>query len=367
MKIRLTSVFMGKGITMTTNKTLLTLSLLASLTATPALAADTLDNAADYNYVNGQRAELDTRITNEVKELNDNVERTNVRINGEISNINNRMNDEISGINNRMNSEISGINNLITSQVGIINDRVTNEVKELNDNVERTNTRINGEISNINNRMNDEISGINNRVNSEISRIDGNVEAANQRVSSVQNDMANLSDQLNGRMDAINPDPTTLNDLKSGIQSANDGVMTVNNRLNHEVSRLDGRIDSVGARTAALAGLHPLDFDAANKFNLAAAMGGYGNRQAAAIGAFYRPNQNLMFSAATSITGGDSTAYNLGVSAKFGPSSKVTPGTQNARLAHLEEENTQLKTTVATMNEKMDAMIAELQALKANK
>ena len=87
---------------------------------------------------------------------------------------------------------------------------------------------------------------------------------------------------------------------------------------------LAGRIDKLAtdtdkglAKVSALAGLHPLDYDPANKLNLAAAGGSYNGEHAFALGAFYRPNRNVMLSFGASLAGGDN-AYNVGVSVKVG-------------------------------------------------
>ena len=87
---------------------------------------------------------------------------------------------------------------------------------------------------------------------------------------------------------------------------------------------LAGRIDKLAtdtdkglAKVSALAGLHPLDYDPANKLNLAAAGGFYNGENAVALGAFYRPNRNVMLSFGASLAGGDN-AYNVGVSVKVG-------------------------------------------------
>ena len=65
--------------------------------------------------------------------------------------------------------------------------------------------------------------------------------------------------------------------------------------LTGEISRLDGRIDTAGANAAALAGLHPLDFDEDQKLNFAAAVGSYQGASAMALGMFYRPDDRTMF------------------------------------------------------------------------
>lgn len=92
---------------------------------------------------------------------------------------------------------------------------------------------------------------------------------------------------------------------------------------------LQGQIDSLHtetnkglAKVTALTGLHPLDFDPANKWNVAVATGTYKSETSVALGAFYRPNRDVMFSFGSSISNGDN-AYTFGASVKLGRGSSM--------------------------------------------
>ena len=98
------------------------------------------------------------------------------------------------------------------------------------------------------------------------------------------------------------------------------------NQLFSDYSSMKTDINKVGARSAALAGLHPLDFDPANKLNFAVASGSFKGENSVALGAFYRPNENVMFSAASTM-GDSDNAYTFGLSFKIGPSSAKTKTT----------------------------------------
>ena len=87
--------------------------------------------------------------------------------------------------------------------------------------------------------------------------------------------------------------------------------------LGQRIDKLAADTDKGLAKVSALAGLHPLDYDPANKLNVAAAGGSYNGEHAFALGAFYRPNRNIMLSLGSTIAGGDN-AYNVGVSVKVG-------------------------------------------------
>ena len=121
---------------------------------------------------------------------------------------------------------------------------------------------------------------------------------------------------------------------------------------------LTGRIDKLAtdtdkglAKVSALAGLHPLDYDPANKLNLAAAGGSYNGEHAFALGAFYRPNRNIMLSFGSSIAGGDN-AYNVGISVKVGKGGDRM-GESNATVS-------ELYALMGRMQEEMNAQKAEM-------
>ena len=93
--------------------------------------------------------------------------------------------------------------------------------------------------------------------------------------------------------------------------------------LGGKVSELDGRVNRVGAGAAALAALHPLDFDPDDKWDFAAGYGNYSGANAVAIGAYYRPNEDTMFSVGGSFGGGENMV-NAGVSVKLGQGNNVS-------------------------------------------
>ena len=111
-------------------------------------------------------------------------------------------------------------------------------------------------------------------------------------------------------------------DAVNGAQlyQTNERVASVENRVDtveNRVSNLDSRVDKVGANAAALANLHPLEFDADSKWNIAATVGGYKGETATAIGAFYRPNENVMVNVSSSFGTGENM-YGGGISLRIG-------------------------------------------------
>lgn len=92
---------------------------------------------------------------------------------------------------------------------------------------------------------------------------------------------------------------------------------------NQQVGKLGNRINKVGAGAAALAALHPLDFDPDDKWDFAAGYGNYNGENAAAIGAYYRPNEDTMFSVGGSFGNGENMV-NAGISLKLGQGNHVS-------------------------------------------
>ena len=127
---------------------------------------------------------------------------------------------------------------------------------------------------------------------------------------------------------------TIISNVRNG-QVAEDSMDAVNGgqlfETNRRINQLGGEVKHVGAISAALAGLHPQEYDDHYKLSIAAARGAYDGASAFALGAFYRPNSDLMFNAASTISSGKK-AYTVGVSYKFGTSTKQSVLAENAAL-----------------------------------
>lgn len=163
----------------------------------------------------------------------------------------------------------------------------------------------------------------------------------------------------------------------TGITEINDKVTNLHERvdgMNHRISKLDDRVDKVGAGAAALAALHPLDYDPDDKLDIAAGYGHYAGASAMALGAYYRPNENVMFSIGGAFGNGEEM-INAGVSLKVGPG-KSSVTTSKADMAKKIQEletitqaqQEQLKKQddyMAKQDARMAAQEKEIQELKA--
>ncbi|MGN0947166.1 MAG: YadA-like family protein [Megasphaera sp.] len=124
--------------------------------------------------------------------------------------------------------------------------------------------------------------------------------------------------------------------------------------INNRVSNLDNRVNKVGAGAAALAALHPLDFDPDDKWDFAVGYGNYRNANSVAFGAFYRPNEDTMFSLGTNFGNGENM-FNAGLSFKIGQGGSGITTSKTAMAKKIE--------SLEDIVDKQDKKIAELEAL----
>ena len=127
------------------------------------------------------------------------------------------------------------------------------------------------------------------------------------------------------------------------------------------LSKIDKRVDKSVAGAAALAALHPLDFDPDAKWDFAAGYGHYRSGNAAALGAFYRPNEDVQLSVGSTV-GSDETVFNAGLSVKVGAHSNVS----RSRVA-IGKEVLALKKTVAEQNAQIQKLTTLLNGVAGTK
>ena len=153
---------------------------------------------------------------------------------------------------------------------------------------------------------------------------------------------------------ASNTAGENLSVLDNQVASNSSNITNLNGRVNN----LDSKVNKVGAGAAALAALHPLDFDPDDKWDFAVGYGNYRDANSVAVGAFYRPDDDTMFSVGTNFGNGENM-INAGVSFKFGPKGKsqVRPGST--------QEITELRATVARQDDQLKKQDSEIKELKA--
>jgi hypothetical protein len=173
------------------------------------------------------------------------------------------------------------------------------------------------------------------------------INANSQKVTNVAD-----GDVSEGSTDAVNGGQLhATNQRVSTVENRMDGVENRVDRVENRVDNLDNRIDKVGASAAAMANLHPMDFDEDSKVSVAAAVGTYRSETAGALGVFYRPTDRVMMNVSTSFGNGENMVGG-GVSFKLGKSSK--------RLQQAEATNAALSKQVANLQNRLDALLGVL-------
>ena len=163
--------------------------------------------------------------------------------------------------------------------------------------------------------------------------------------------------------DAVNG--SQLQAVKNDVQNNTQNIYN----MGKKVGELGTRINKVGAGAAALAALHPLDFDPHDKWDIAAGFGNYRNASAAAVGLFYRPNERTMMSLGWTM-GDDRNMINAGVSVQLGRGdvytrySKVEMANQ---IKDLKEKNDKMQAENKEMRSELDELKAQVAALAAKK
>ena len=181
-------------------------------------------------------------------------------------------------------------------------------------------------------------------------------------------DSVKVGDKTYVSKDGLNANNQTITNVKDGKieegskDAVNGGQMYATNQLVKEnasnisllgnsINKLDNRVDKVGAGAAALAALHPLDFDPEDKWDFAAGYGNYSGASAVALGAYYRPNEDTMFSVGGSFGNGENMV-NAGVSLKLGQSNHAPTSKEAAmekKISSLSQEVEELKAAIADL------------------
>lgn len=134
------------------------------------------------------------------------------------------------------------------------------------------------------------------------------------------------------------------------------GLETRMGTVETKVDKLDNKIDKVGANAAAMANLHPLEFDEDSKWNIAAAVGSSGSETASAVGVFYRPNENVMVNASAAMGTGENM-FGGGVSLRLGHGGNKA---KEAQMKAAAAENKELRAKVDDLTARMDALLSVL-------
>lgn len=277
-------------------------------------------------------------------------------------------------------SQLNAVINALkfTTVVDGTNTTVT-ETKNINGGKEFA-VHVNKDLTNMNSvQFNNGIAINNNGINAGNKTIT-NVTAGQNDTDAVNvSQLNNAKDQLTGRIDDLGQKVNTnANDiravehtiidhegritvLESGVKDLDNKInTTAGNVLNQSKSYTDNQAAKVGANAAALSALHPLDFNADEKWQFSVGFGNYKGKNATALGAFYQPNENVLLSVGTTLGTGENM-INAGATVRFGSHSSMTTNKQVAVAKEVQD----LKLQLSAISQKYDNLVKNLSAQKA--
>lgn len=208
---------------------------------------------------------------------------------------------------------------------------------------------------------------ITNQINNNTMNIDKNKTEINKNrddINKNRNDINKNAGNIANNTTNIAKNTEDIKNIKGNVTDIQNNITNINNNMNSfkgDLSKMDKRIDKSVAGAAALAALHPLDFDPDAKWDFAAGYGHYRSGDSAAIGAFYRPNEDVQLSIGSTV-GSDETVFNAGLSVKVGAHS----GVSRSRVA-IGKEVLALKKTVAEQNAQIQKLTALLNGVAGTK
>lgn len=168
------------------------------------------------------------------------------------------------------------------------------------------------------------------------------------RITTVEKDTKDIKSDVANTQNQVNVNTKDISDLKGKVGN----VDKVFNQMNNNINQVNTRMNRLGASSASLAGLHPLDFNRNDKASYAISYGHYRNANAIALGAFYRPNERVMIGAGMSL--GAENQYTLNVAFKTGKGSDYIneAKTAQSRISSLESLVAKLTQEVAELKNK---------------
>lgn len=160
------------------------------------------------------------------------------------------------------------------------------------------------------------------------------------------NSIGTINSSINRIDIGVSTNTKDITDLKKKIDT---NTTVIRNELNNKINTTERRINKLGASSAALAGLHPLDFNKNDKMSFALSYGRYKSQNAVALGAFYRPNEKTMFGAGVSL--GSETQITINAAFRVGKGADYVAEAKadNSRISQLEKLVQSLTTEVAAL------------------
>ena len=312
--------------------------------AAGALTADSTD------AVNGSQ----------LKQTNDNVASNTAaigKLDNRVTDLDNRVTNNTNAIAQNKDA-IDKLDNRVTNN--------TNAIAQNKDAIDKLDNRVTS-VANLA-KQHTTVEAGNNITVTESTNTDGGKKYTVGMVKDITVDSVKVGDDIYVSDAGLNANGKTITNVKDGKiekdskDAVNGGQLYATNQLVKEnasnisllgnsINKLDNRVDKVGAGAAALAALHPLGFDPEDKWDFAAGYGNYSGASAVALGAYYRPNEDTMFSVGGSFGNGENMV-NAGVSLKLGQSNHAPTSKEAAmekKISALSQEVEELKAAIADL------------------
>lgn len=180
----------------------------------------------------------------------------------------------------------------------------------------------------------------------EINSLGGTTSEHARQINRNTNSIGIINSSINRIDIGVSTNTKDIADLKDKIDR---NTTAIRNELNNKINATERRINKLGASSAALAGLHPLDFNKNDKMSFALSYGRYKSQNAVALGAFYRPNEKTMFGAGVSL--GSETQITINAAFRVGKGADYVAEAKadNSRISQLEKLVQSLTTEVAAL------------------
>lgn len=199
-------------------------------------------------------------------------------------------------------------------------------------------------------QLNDKASSLDSAITYNTFNINKNAEKIGENKNNITKNASDIKDLG----DKVNKNTSDIKSLDDKINVVGEGaVVKANNYTDKQVAK-------VGANAAALSALHPLDFNADEKWQFSVGFGNYKGKNATALGAFYQPNENVLLSVGTTLGTGENM-INAGATVRFGSHSSMTTNKQVAVAKEVQD----LKLQLSAISQKYDNLVKNLSAQKA--
>ena len=226
----------------------------------------------------------------------------------------------------------------VVDEINTIGGTVNGHTQQINRNANNIGANTN-RINNLEGAVNTNTTAINN-LNGALTTTQGQVKVNIKDIADLKGKANATANTVNNLVAKTDANTNAINQVDDRVSDTNQRIDNLGNRFNN----VSQRMNKLGASSAALAGLHPLEYNKNDKGNFAISYGHYRNANAVALGAFYSPNEKVRLG--FGITLGGETQFNINAAFRTGKGSEYEPQAKNGELEQLRKEVAELKALV---------------------